>query len=129
MKRIWIAALLQVSLAAVVAAAQSAAGTLSVQLVEPGWLPLPNMTIRITPVMNCAPKARPAGPPVEKNSDRSGEATFAVPGKGHYRIDVPKDAGFAARSDCVQLFDFERYAATAYVQVRLNFSTRVVIRH
>jgi len=128
-KRIWIAAVLEILLVAGLGSAQSAAGTLIVQLVEPGWLPVPNMTIRLTPVMNCTPGRRPTSSPIEKNTDKTGQAAFAVSGKSHYLINVPKSAGFAARSSCVQLFDFPPDFSTAYVQVRLNVAgPRVVVR-
>lgn len=129
MKKIWIAAALNILLVSVSASAQSAAGTLSVQLVEPGWLPVPNMTIRLTGVMNCAVGGRLTGSSVEKSSDRTGQAVFAVSGKSHYRIDVPKNGGFAARSSCVQLFEFAPDFSTAYVQIRLTpAGPRVVVR-
>jgi hypothetical protein len=121
-----IAAVILVSLASVVPASAQA-GSLSVQLVERGYLPVPTTAIQLVPVANCSASARRTGPGVVKTTDKTGYATFPVPGKGHYRFEVTKHGGFAAKRMCIELFDFDPTFPTAYVQLRLAFSGAPVV--
>jgi hypothetical protein len=95
-------------------------GTLVVQLVEPGWLPVPNIAVRLVPVSSCNAGARGTSAAVTKDTDRSGNATFAVPGRTQYRVEVMKQGGFAAKRTCIRLFEFVPSLSTAYVQLRLS---------
>lgn len=107
--------------------ASAQAGSLTVQLVERGWLPVPTTDVEFMPVTNCTPSGRPTAPATSKTTDKAGNATFTVAGKGHYRMRVKKQGGFAAKQTCVELFDFEPSFPTAYVQIRLDFAGGSVV--
>jgi hypothetical protein len=99
-------------------------GTLMVQLVESGWLPVPTMDVHLTSVTTCAGSGRATSRPTVITTNKSGYATFSVPGKGFYSIEVPKQGefGFARKRICIELFDFAPEFPTAYVQIKLGFS-------
>lgn len=108
------------------AAAQS--GRLAVQLVEPGWLPIPEMTVTVVPVATCeatkgsghtGQDAHDAATGQTRDTDRSGVAQFTIPGKGLYRIAVAPQDDFAGKTRCIRVFDFAPPFETAYVQLQL----------
>ena len=125
--RTWLAAVIM-TLPAIVAAQ---AGTLSVQLIEPGYLPVPTVSIKVTQVTSCRPSTAAPAPSAgeTKMTDKTGTATFEVRGKGFYLIEVPSQDGYSGERRCIELSDFARFFPTAYVQIPLKpAGTGVTVR-
>jgi hypothetical protein len=98
----------------------SPAGKLRVQLVEPGWLPVPTTTVKMRRVTDCASsERRTTGTGQEKLTDRLGWTEFDVEQLNQYLIEVDAQGGFAAAKQCVRLLQFNALSHTAYVQIRL----------
>ena len=93
---------------------------LRVQLVEPGWLPVPTVDVQITPVSSCSPSARTTGPSLTALTDRSGYASFQSLDQAFYRIQVSKQSGFAPSQLCIRLGSKTDGLPTAYVQLQLK---------
>jgi len=83
-------------------------------------LPVPTVTVKVRRVPDCTAAGRRAkSVPQEKSTDRSGWAEFDVADAQHYLIEVGKDSGFAAATQCVRLFNLGPPSDVAYVQIRL----------
>ena len=102
-------------------------GTLVVQLVEPGWLPVPNVAVRVIEVTSCASHGRAVPTTIIRDTDKRGDANFEVSGSRKYRIEVLKEGGFAPARVCIQLFEFVPSLPTAYVQLRLRVAGPAVV--
>src|SRR5262245_34425208 len=95
---------------------------LRVQLVEPGWLPVPTVDVQITPVSSCSPSARTTGPTLTALTDRSGYASFQSLDQAFYRIQAREQGGFASSQRCVRLGPKSDNFPTAYVQLQLKLA-------
>jgi hypothetical protein len=95
---------------------------LKVQLVEPGWLPVPTHNVQITPVSSCSRSARTTGPSLTALTDRSGYASFQSLDQAYYRIQVSDEGGFASSQRCVRLSPKSDDFPTAYVQLQLKLA-------
>jgi uncharacterized GH25 family protein len=93
-----------------------------VQLVEPGWLPVPTHNVQVTPVSSCSPSARTTGPSLTTRTDRSGYASFQSLDQTYYRIQVSEQGGFASIQRCVRLSPKSDDLRTAYVQLQLKLA-------
>jgi hypothetical protein len=97
--------------------------TLVVQLVDPGWTPVPRVKIQVTPAKTCKPKAVRSGPSVFAETDRDGFARFNVPDNASYILQVSKESGFLPTPKCVRMFRRASVLPTAYVQMQVRSRT------
>ena len=95
---------------------------LRVQLVEPGWLPIPTFNVQITPVSSFAASARTTGASLTALTDRSGYASFQSLDQAYYRIQASEQGGFASSRRCVRLGPKSDGLPTAYVQLQLKLA-------
>ena len=102
-----------------------AAPTLLVQVVDPGWLPMPRLTVHATRVPSCASKGAPAERAVQATTDGSGYARFDVPDDADYRLVVDKGPGLVTIQKCVHVFTRSAALPTAYVQLQMNGTIKV----
>ena len=112
------------------AAPQPPAGpapTLIVQLVDPGWTPVPSRKVQVTPAKTCGPKPVRSGETVEAETDGAGFARFHVPDNANYVLNVAKDSGFVPTPKCVRIFRRAEALPTAYVQLQVR-SPKIVIQ-
>lgn len=107
--------------------AAGGAPTLIVQLVDPGWTPVPSQTVQVTPTTSCGAKPVAAGKTVEAKTDGAGFASFQVPDKATYLIDVAKASGFLPTPKCVRIFRRANALPTAYVQLQVR-SPKIVVQ-
>jgi hypothetical protein len=94
--------------------------TLVVQLVDPGWTPVPRVKVQVTPAKTCKPKAGRSGPPVFAETDQEGFARFNVPDNSSYILQVSKESGFLPTPKCVRIFRRASALPTAYVQMQVR---------
>jgi hypothetical protein len=94
--------------------------TLVVQLVDPGWTPVPNVKVQVTPAKACKPRPIPSGQPVEAETDQNGFARFDVPDDASYILQVSKESGFLPKPKCVRIFRRAAPLPTAYVQMQVR---------
>jgi hypothetical protein len=92
--------------------------TLVVQLVDPGWTPVPRVKLQVTPAKSCKPKAVSSGEPVFAVTDQDGFARFDVPDDANYILQVSKESGFLPTPKCVHIFRRATALPTAYVQIQ-----------
>jgi hypothetical protein len=79
--------------------------TLSIQLVEPGWLPLAGMDLRLQPVEACGTTPLKAvGDLKQLKTNKAGIAQVEVTGPADYQITVPSQGGAKRTMKCVHLF-------------------------
>jgi hypothetical protein len=96
---------------------------LRVQLVEPGWLPVPTVNVQITPMSSCLASARTTGPALTAMTDRSGYASFQSLDQAYYRIQVSDQGGWASIRRRIRLGPKSSDALpTAYVQLQLKLA-------
>jgi hypothetical protein len=94
--------------------------TLVVQLVDPGWTPVPRVKIQVTPATTCKPKAVRSGPAISAETDQEGFARFNVPDNASYILQVSKESGFLPTPKCVHIFRRASALPTAYVQMQVR---------
>ena len=80
--------------------------TLSIYLVDRGWLPLPGMEITVQQVGKCGEKTlKSIGDPKRVNTNSSGVAKLEIVGPANYQVEVPAQRGFKTTSKCIHLYE------------------------
>jgi hypothetical protein len=100
-----------------------AAPTLLVQGVDPGWLPMPRLTVHAIRVPSCPSKSALAERAVNSITDESGYARFDVPADANYLLIVDKRPGLVEIRKCIHVFNRSVALPTAYVQLQMNDTT------
>ena len=104
----------------IVAWVQAAAMTLSVQVVDGGWLPIPGVIVAVQPVSSCDGPPAPSDPArVEHTTGSAGWADFPAQANGKYRITFSGVGGFRPVDKCVQIAVSDPPQPKAYVQIQL----------
>lgn len=98
----------------------SGSPTLVVQVVEPGWTPLPGVAVTVRQVSSCGTSGRGVGDALVKRTDEQGHSSFEVADDRRYRIETKGEGGFLPASICVRLFKLGPKTPTAYVQLRVR---------
>lgn len=101
---------------------------LIVQLVEPGWHPVPGVKVTVTPVVSCKTR-KASGEETTVVTDETGYARFNVADDASYALTVKEEGGFGAVPQCVRLFPHTDKSPTAYVQIRLKVTAKPVFTH
>jgi len=97
--------------------AQSQSPALIVQVVDPGWLPIPGAEVKL--------KALPGDEKTKsdrKETDKDGYVKFVVPGDADYDIEVEVYGFKRGRLNHVHLFKPSGSSPTAYVQLKMSLS-------
>jgi hypothetical protein len=99
------------------------AQTLSVQVVDPLWLPIPGVEVRVAPVLTCA-QPKPTGEARDDTTGKSGEVQLPAPGR--MLLLTASMEGFEPQEQCIELGAMAP-GETAKVQIRLrlDFSTEI----
>lgn len=109
-------------------AADGNAPAVSVEVVDPGWMPLPNMSVTITHVETCENgKGRAIGKAVAAQTDLQGCASFNLE-KGSYVVAAGGEGGTATKGVCLSIYNRSPKHPTAHVQVQLKPASTVIVR-
>ena len=103
----------------IVAWLQAASMTLSVQVVDGGWLAIPGVTIAVQRVSSCDGPVPSDPARVEHTTGSEGWADFPAQPNGKYRITFSGVGGFRRVDKCVQIAISDPPQAKAYVQIQL----------
>jgi hypothetical protein len=97
--------------------AQKQSPSLIVQVVDPGWLPIPGAEVELKPLRGDAKTKSD-----RKETDKDGYAKFFAPGDADYDIEVEVYGFKRGRLNRVHLFKPSGSSSTAYVQLKMSLS-------
>lgn len=97
--------------------------TLSVLVVDKGWLPIPGVKVGAAQVPSCDAQAS-SSKPMTVTTNEKGWAEFPVEGPGTYLISIKGEGGFRSTQKCVKLYAVPTQPR-AYVQMQLHAELEV----
>ncbi|MGH9891137.1 MAG: carboxypeptidase-like regulatory domain-containing protein [bacterium] len=97
--------------------------TLSVLVVDPGWLPVPGVKVSARRVSACNTQA-PSSKPMTVTTGEKGWADFPVEGPASYLVSIKGEGGFRSTEKCVKLYAVPT-RSYAYVQMQLHTEVEV----
>jgi hypothetical protein len=106
---------------ALAASVEAAAITLSVQLVDKGWMPVPGVEAIVRRVDSCSAGSGSSTPILgTSTTNKAGWADFDVTAMANYTITVKSQGGFKGASKCIRLYNSVPAQPHAYVQIQLQ---------
>jgi hypothetical protein len=93
---------------------------LKIQAVDVGWIPLPGIRIRVTPVDACPVTGDTKRSPTVRTADQEGYASFPIGDRRHFLVSSGGEWGFDKTEQCISLYREPPVDRSAYVQLRVR---------